>query len=575
MDKIIKNYVKTENTNLYRRFGIMLKRAFFYKNFLLISLLISSLVTGCGGGGISGIPDTGTDNPAPTSIPATPTPGSTPSIPANISSFLDGNFDWILQDYSDSQAIKKAELTPENHLKLLMNLKGGDINLSKGEIYIDLRYCIGLEGQTPLDLNGRKLSVTLEIPPALTGDPDRPNGVQLWCKNTEYNYFHGAWQNILTPGPMTVEWNINQSNIIIIGLKVATGDGSLSEYSGELEVTDFSISSPLTGSPLPDLPEDPSEPVSGFLTGGNWRLIDYGQNFGTTAWYPAGYGVSKHPVYIAQKLRCFKAAGIDIIRVELCCDGRTLMDASGNVTGYNEIFRDDLRKLLEIAGEAGVKIEFTLVDFLIAGRGEDVNGVWIRGRANLFTDETVKENFYSGFLIPFLQEFSGYPSFYSIDIINEPEWIISKTENGAWEDTTANDWSAENPIPFDKLRSFVNDTIGVIKTYAPAVKCTTGVSITHNRLTESLNVDYYSYHFYPYMGDLNTLLDNLDNDNYIIEEYPTDNISQIDTYLSTIYSKGGKGAYCWNLSPEIDEASCRFADYTSMLETIRLWIEGH
>ena len=49
-----------------------------------------------------------------------------------------------------------------------------------------------------------------------------------------------------------------------------------------------------------------------------------------------------------------------------------MFDKEGHVTGYNEIFRKDIKTFLDLANEAGIKVEFTIFDYLVAGEAENI-----------------------------------------------------------------------------------------------------------------------------------------------------------------------------------------------------------
>ncbi|MDQ1354900.1 MAG: hypothetical protein QG657_5209 [Acidobacteriota bacterium] len=517
---------------------------------------------------------------------------------------LGPRIDWRVQDYSNSQGITAVRYDEtEKCLVLDCDLKGKDPHMSQGEIILDLTYIPCLEANTPVNMTGRLMEVAIQIPSGFVGSPSAPNGCQVFAKDTSWRSQSGTWINCLHAGIVTAklqpseadahdgytEPGFDPTKIRIIGVKFGINSASTFQFKGQIKITGIEVIPSLPFSTPPQLPENlPTPFLTGgcnvdlyddgfyvgnnkwFIVGGNWRLIEYRQNFGTTAWFPNGNGVSQHPMFIGTKLEWFRQAGITLIRVGLVEDGTTLLNRSGNMVGYNEIFKKDVSKFLELAAQYHVKVEFSLVDFLIAGKEEEVAGVWLKGRREVIEDSKVRQGFIQNFLTPFLQDFGNSPALFGFDIINEPEWIISKDHGGGWEDITDLDDKAETPIPFDQFKSFVTQCTGKIRQLAPGKFVTVGVSCKYIELLNNLNtsLDYNAIHYYPWMGNLTTNLSIAPRDDpWSLEEFPGK--GDIYSYFKTVSDNGGAGALMWNLSPEIDDQCYSFEEEAKKLQEIR------
>jgi hypothetical protein len=512
-------------------------------------------------------------------------------------SLINENADWQPQDYFDSQGITDVKFEA-GILNLTAHLIGGDPNLQKGEVWLDLRYFPVLEGKVPIDMSQRTITVEAEVPPEFSGNPNKPNGLQVFVKqnDTKWTPKYGDWVNINSSSSKYVATlKPTLSNIIIIGVKFAIGDNSAATFSGQLYVTKVTVNPPLELTPPPPLPQSAPAPryakgdlvtvdsngffLNGkewFMVGGNFRGLEYGQSFGVTDWFVWGNGVSRHPNFVKANFDNFRRAGAKVIRVELLADGRAMFDREGHVTGYNDRFHQDVETFLEIAYEEGIKVEFTLADFLIAGKAENVSGVWLRGRSAIITNETLETEYINQFLIPFLEEFGGHPALIGFDVMNEPEWILSQNDGGDWEHAD-NETKADDNVPIEPWRNFIDDCISAIRTYAPGKLVTVGVSINFMALVEDFNTDYFAFHYYPSMGNLSDYVPKIPiGKPWSLEEYPTHNTSvRISEYLDFTLNSGGAGALLWNLSPAIDDFAFSYAERDERLLELNDWVTKH
>lgn len=181
-----------------------------------------------------------------TPTPPAPPPTTTLTLP------IEG---WENQTYFDSQGI--TAVRPEgDQLVLQAHLIDGHPNYTKGEIYLDLRNAGVPNLKVPINMIGKEISVLVKVQKEFVGDPKRPNGVQVFVKDSNWKSQYGPWKNIksantwikITLSPTAgeiplgyTEKGFDASDIILIGVKFGMGTGSNEEYDGLLYVTNISI----------------------------------------------------------------------------------------------------------------------------------------------------------------------------------------------------------------------------------------------------------------------------------------------------------------------------------------------
>ena len=171
--------------------------------------------------------------------------------PAPIYGFESGTMGWGPQTAGDSQGVISVAQSKDYHeegkhsLQLTTDLEGGHATRSKGEAYVTMIHAQNLE-DTPI-------TVWVYVPKDALGNPQKPNGIQVFVKDSNWRGEYGAWWNItsetvnkwcevtLTPsrtapqgGSVTPEFDPTQ--IMAVGVKVAIGEGSLDVYKGPIYI---------------------------------------------------------------------------------------------------------------------------------------------------------------------------------------------------------------------------------------------------------------------------------------------------------------------------------------------------
>lgn len=189
---------------------------------------------------------------------ATPAPSPTvaevetvPITPSKFS-FEDGTMKWQVENQEASKAWLQVAQSDEMakdgkySLKIQTDLTGGETPKSKGEIWINMKKNPPSGVQVPLNLRDRTVSAWVYAPPGAEGDSSKPNGLQLFVKDTNWKAEYGTWQDVVggqwnkialivgssAPEAGHIDPGFNPDQIIAIGLKIGAGGGSQAKYKG-------------------------------------------------------------------------------------------------------------------------------------------------------------------------------------------------------------------------------------------------------------------------------------------------------------------------------------------------------
>ena len=150
---------------------------------------------------------------------------------------------WRHQTYQDSQAINFVERDyVNNQWEVSLDLKTGDAERSKGEMYIDLRYDIpGLEWQAPIDMKGKEISFMFKLDESFEYDPGTLCDIQVFAKDENWNTQYGTkiemvessdWIKVsLVPTKSDINFGYTESgfdpsSIVMIGLRISEPDST-------------------------------------------------------------------------------------------------------------------------------------------------------------------------------------------------------------------------------------------------------------------------------------------------------------------------------------------------------------
>ncbi|MCX7956891.1 MAG: hypothetical protein N2643_03225 [Endomicrobia bacterium] len=169
---------------------------------------------------------------------------------------------WQAQTWIDSQGITAVarDTTKSKNgsasLKCTVNLQGGDeqtLPNTKGEAWVDMQNNPPAGVTVPVNLSNATVSVWVFLPAEAAGDPQKPNGIQIFFKDNTWKNRYSSWKNIGNPpyGLATDSWvevtvncatetwaydesGFDMTKVRAIGVKIGTGGGSTATFSGNI-----------------------------------------------------------------------------------------------------------------------------------------------------------------------------------------------------------------------------------------------------------------------------------------------------------------------------------------------------
>lgn len=225
---------------------------------LLLTTAACVSSTGQDGGGADPAADA-----KPDTLLAEATPKPCPTDPA-LHGFEQTPIAWTIETFTDSQAITAISQSSRDHAKagcaameLSLEMIGGDPYKSKGEVFTDLRIIDPYDGIVEhVNMEGKTVTAWIFVPAAAAGDPQHPNGIQLYVKDNAWRAQYYTWFDLagntdrwvpvtFTPqrrDPIkgATDPGFSPGNISIIGIKIGTGTGSKAAYRGPIWVDSIS-----------------------------------------------------------------------------------------------------------------------------------------------------------------------------------------------------------------------------------------------------------------------------------------------------------------------------------------------
>jgi hypothetical protein len=302
-----------------------------------------------------------------------------------------------------------------------------------------------------------------------------------------------------------------------------------------------------------------------FLLGVNYPWLNYGHDFGTTAWGHDGVSAEASKKQIDEDFARLKKHGARAVRWFVFGDGRASPEFSpdGYVTGFDQHFYADLEAALAIAQKHDVYLILVLLDFHLADEAKQVNGVQTGGRSEMITDAKKRQSFLDKALKPLLERCGEHPNIFAWEVINEPEGAMD-VPGGGW---------VQRPIGTAEMQAFVRDVAKSVHTHSFHYVTLGSASRRWLNQWKDVGLDFYQYHYYEKMeGEypLDYPCADLRLDKpCIIGEFPTKGSQRTMTqYLDTIHQNGYAGALAWSLraEDEVSEFEAVSADFTAWAE---------
>ena len=286
-----------------------------------------------------------------------------------------------------------------------------------------------------------------------------------------------------------------------------------------------------------------------FLLGVNYPWVNYGQDFGRNPWGTGANGVSSPNIRasVSDDFERIRACGVTMVRWFLLCDGRSgLTTTNGIPTGPDDLLFSDVAAALELAQQFGLRVCFSLLDFLwMQSRGQDAAGL---PNQDVLKFPAGRDGLLQTVLIPLFTQFRGHPALYAWEIANEPEWAISDFVS-----------SPKAQMKLDDFFAFAREICDAIREYSQAQVTLGSARLRWVRSWSDLALDFYQAHFYPSTeggqdADLAALLkvlnpqENLDQPLWLGElpaQTPATPSFTLAAALDTCKSAGLSGAGVW------------------------------
>ncbi len=299
--------------------------------------------------------------------------------------------------------------------------------------------------------------------------------------------------------------------------------------------------------------------MADFQVGANLPWIDYGQDFGASAWRPRG-GLAQPDRRDAARRELGRIAdrGGTLVRWWLLGDGRAgLRERSGEVSPDERLI-EDVDAAVALLREAGLRALLVLTDFLWFRPRQQDGAVALFGRADLVRDGSRRAALVERVFGVIADRFGREPAVYAWDLLNEPEWATLGV--GTLDPRSA--------IAPGEMRAYLGELAALFHARATQPVTVGLASIRGLPLLEGLPVDFHQVHWYEQNDDLATLSRpvasrDLGGRDLLLGEFPTRGCSLAPgEILARARDAGYCGALAWSLlatDHATDGAACAAA----------------
>lgn len=212
----------------------------------------------------------------------------------------------------------------------------------------------------------------------------------------------------------------------LLMLNACAGNQGVLPNASNSDANDTDIASDHTEAPAPDefdariYIEDNAFKVSGetiWLTGMNapWQAWnDFGGNYNEQYW--------------SRVFSMMHNDGFNSCRVWISCSGEVgiNIDQSGYVSGATDKHWQDLDSLFALAAENEIYVMATLLSF---DHFKNIYGPYEKWRTWLKSTDNI-DSYINNYLIPFCERYNDNEYVWSIDLMNEPDWVFENEECG-------------------------------------------------------------------------------------------------------------------------------------------------
>ncbi len=241
------------------------------------------------------------------------------------------------------------------------------------------------------------------------------------------------------------------------------------------------------------------------------NTVFYGLDFGANVW-GSHLGVSTRRAAVARDFDEMARLGFVVVRWFLFCDGRAgiVYDEGGLPIGVDEEFFADVDAGLEIARDAGIRLDLALFDHRWLFRGvsqplaDAVTGELLEarlpeGRARVLLSEHGRDALFDRVLAPLVLRYGEggaradlAAQIFAFEFMNEPDFVIDE-----WERDLSP--RVARPLPFWLFADVVSRFSDLVHDNSPAL-VTIGGARLHNLWAwddDALGLDVLQIHSYP------------------------------------------------------------------------------
>jgi len=234
------------------------------------------------------------------------------------------------------------------------------------------------------------------------------------------------------------------------------------------------------------------------VVGANLPWLDYGQDFGASAWRPdGGVAVPARLELLGAELARLAAAGASLIRLWLLADGRAglVEDEAGRPVSLDDRVVPDLDAALGALRSAGLRAHLVLTDFLWFSPARTVNGVRLGGRRDHVRDPLQRARLLAQVFEPIAARYGQAPEIAGWDLLNEPEWAtfgVGSIDPGA-------------TISRTEMRAYLGELAGLFHSKATQPLSVGLASARWLSLLDGLPLDFVQVHWYETLDSLASL----------------------------------------------------------------------
>ncbi len=233
------------------------------------------------------------------------------------------------------------------------------------------------------------------------------------------------------------------------------------------------------------------------VVGANLPWLDYGQDFGASAWRPEG-GLARpeRRERLRRALGELAESGARLVRWWLLGDGRAGLreDAGGRVTLDDRVV-PDLEAALEALRETGLRALFVLTDFLWFDAPRRVDGVQLGGRRHLVRDLPRRAGVLEHVFAPLAERFGREGAIAGWDLLNEPEWATLGVGT----------FDPRRSISRREMRAFLAELLAVFRARATQPLTVGLASARWVGLVDGLDLDQLQVHWYESLDSVTAL----------------------------------------------------------------------